>query len=147
MANHTATKKAIRKTISKTAINKNRKTRIKTYVKRVLTAVESGDTALANSSLREAQSEIMSGVSKKLIKKTTGSRKVKLLAKKVKLLATGELIPKKTKKKTATKSTASKKTATTSAAAKKTTAPAKKVADSKTTTAKKVVKTKTDSTK
>ena len=84
MANHSATKKAIRKTISKTAINKNRKSRIKTFIKRVVTAVTSGAQEEANKALIEAQVEIMKGVSANLIKKNTASRKVSRLAKSVK---------------------------------------------------------------
>jgi small subunit ribosomal protein S20 len=84
MANHSATKKSIRKTITKTAINKNRKTRIKTYIKRVMLAVESGLAQEANKALIEAQSEIMRGVACNLLKKNTGSRKMSRLAKKVK---------------------------------------------------------------
>ena len=66
MANHSATKKSIRKTISKTAINKNRKSRIKTYIKRVVTAVEAGTSDVANKALLEAQVEIMRGVASNL---------------------------------------------------------------------------------
>jgi small subunit ribosomal protein S20 len=84
MANHSATKKAIRKTVTKTAINKNKKTRIKTYIKRVLAAVQSGSAQEANKALIEAQSEIMSGVACNILKKNTGARKVSRLSKKVK---------------------------------------------------------------
>ena len=87
MANHSSTKKAIRKTISKTAINKNQKTRIKTYIKRVLTSIKSGSSEDANKAFIEAQSEIMKGVANKLIKKNTGARKVSRLATKVKSIA------------------------------------------------------------
>lgn len=89
MANHSATKKAIRKTVKKTAINKNKKSRIKTFIKRVVTAVAAGSSEEANKALIEAQVEIMKGVSAKLIKKNTASRKVSRLAKSVKNLATG----------------------------------------------------------
>lgn len=84
MANHSATKKAIRKTVKKTAINKNKKSRIKTFIKRVVTAVAAGLPEEANKALIEAQVEIMKGVSAKLIKKNTASRKVSRLAKSVK---------------------------------------------------------------
>jgi small subunit ribosomal protein S20 len=87
MANHSATKKSIRKTITKTAINKSRKTRIKTYIKRVMVAVESGLAQEANKALIEAQSEIMRGVACNLLKKNTGSRKISRLASKVKAIS------------------------------------------------------------
>lgn len=84
MANHSSTKKSIRKTIAKTAVNKNKKTRIKTYIKRVLLSIKASSVEDANKSLVEAQSEIMKGVSSKLIKKNTASRKISRLAAKVK---------------------------------------------------------------
>lgn len=86
MANHSSTEKAIRKTIKKAAINKSRRTRVRTYIKKVVTAVESssgGDEAKKN--LVALQSEMMRAVSKGLIKKNTASRKISRLAKKVKL--------------------------------------------------------------
>jgi small subunit ribosomal protein S20 len=84
MANHSSTKKAVRKTITVTAINKGKKTRIKTYVKKVLAAIETGNREEATKALVVAQSEIMKGVASNLIKKNTGSRKVSRLASKVK---------------------------------------------------------------
>jgi len=89
MANHSATKKAIRKTVKRTAVNKNKKSRIKTFIKRVVTAVAAGSSEEANKALIEAQIEIMKGVSAKLIKKNTASRKVSRLAKSVKNIAIG----------------------------------------------------------
>jgi small subunit ribosomal protein S20 len=86
MANHSSTEKAIRKTVKKAAINKSRRTRVRTYIKKVVTAVESssgGDEAKKN--LVALQSEMMRAVSKGLIKKNTASRKISRLAKKVKL--------------------------------------------------------------
>ena len=87
MANHAATKKAVRKTISKTAINKNRKSRIKTYIKRVITALEAGLSKEANQAFIEAQSEIMRGVSAHLIKKNTAARKISRLSRRVKAIS------------------------------------------------------------
>jgi small subunit ribosomal protein S20 len=87
MANHSSTKKAVRKTITVTAINRSKKTRIKTYIKKVLAAIESGNKEEANKALIVAQSEIMRGVASNLIKKNTGSRKVSRLASKVKAIS------------------------------------------------------------
>jgi len=84
MANHVATKKAIRKTERKTAINKNRRSRIKTFIKKVITSVNKGCPESANRALINAQSEIMKGVSAKLMKSNTASRKVSSLYKSVK---------------------------------------------------------------
>ncbi len=84
MANHSSAEKAIRQTVKKTAVNKNRSSRIKTYIKKVLQAVESGDSTSAKNSLIEAQSEIARGVTKKNLKPNNASRKISRLASKVK---------------------------------------------------------------
>lgn len=86
MANHSSTKKAIRKTVAKTAINKNRISRIRTFIKKVDKAIVNQDQELAKQSLITAQSEIMKGVSNKVLKKNTASRKISRLAKRVKLI-------------------------------------------------------------
>jgi small subunit ribosomal protein S20 len=87
MANHSATKKSIRKIATRTALNKSRKSRIKTYIKKVLSAVEAGSVDLAKKAFIEMQSEIMIGVAKNLIKKNTAARKVSRLASKVKSIS------------------------------------------------------------
>jgi small subunit ribosomal protein S20 len=124
MANHSSTKKAIRKTELNTEVNKNRKSRIKTYIKKVLVAVESGSSEEAKKALVVAQSEIMRGVACKLIQKNTASRKVSRLSARVKDLT---LNPKAAKDVVAPKKATAKKVDT-----------AKKVA------VKKVAKTKTE---
>lgn len=120
MANHSSTKKAIRKTERNTEVNKNRKSRIKTYIKKVLAAVDSGSPEEAKKALIVAQSEIMRGVACKLIQKNTASRKVSRLSARVKDLV---LNPQEAKKTITTKPSA--------------TAAAKKSATKKTSTVKK----------
>ena len=88
MANHSSTEKAIRKIAKKSAINRNRRTRIRTYVKKSLLAIESGSKEDAGKIFISTQSEIMRGVSKGLIKKNTASRKISRLAKKLKAVTT-----------------------------------------------------------
>ncbi|MFK7968107.1 MAG: 30S ribosomal protein S20 [Rickettsiaceae bacterium] len=93
MANHLSTEKAIRKTAKKAGINKNRRTRVRTYIKKVVSAVESASvTDSAGKALIFVQSEMMRAVSKGLIKKNTASRKISRLAKKVKLASTTEVV-------------------------------------------------------
>ena len=94
MANHSSTKKAMRKTERNTEVNKNRKSRIKTYIKKVLAAVESGSTEEAKKALVVAQSEIMRGVACKLIQKNTASRKVSRLSARVKDITLNPKLPK-----------------------------------------------------
>ena len=84
MANHSSAKKALRQTIKKTLVNKNRTSRIKTYIKKVLQAVDSGVQEDAANALIAAQSEIMKGVTKKVLKLNTASRKISRLSKKIK---------------------------------------------------------------
>ena len=87
MADHSSAKKAIRQTIKKTAVNKNRNSRIKTYIKKVLQAVDSGDKTAATSAFLIAQSEIARGVTKNILKLNTASRKISRLAQKIKNMA------------------------------------------------------------
>ena len=84
MPNKASAKKRLRQTIKKTTENKNRKTRIKTFVKKVERAVAQGDQDAANGVLRTAQSEIMRGVSKGVLHKNSASRKISRLNLKVK---------------------------------------------------------------
>jgi small subunit ribosomal protein S20 len=84
MAHHLSAKKAIRQTVTKTLINKSRASRIKTYIKKVLTAIKGGKKDDAKEAFIIAQSEIMKGVNKNVLKLNNASRKVSRLSKKVK---------------------------------------------------------------
>ena len=87
MANHISAKKSIRQIVARTEINRARKSRIKTFVKKVLEAIATGDNTNARKVLSQAQAEIMRGVTKGIFKKTTASRKVSRLAARVKAMA------------------------------------------------------------
>jgi small subunit ribosomal protein S20 len=87
MANHASSKKAIRKIATRTARNRTRISRIRTFVKKVELLLTEGKKADATIALREAEAEIMRGVSKGVIHKNTASRKVSRLSKRVKGLA------------------------------------------------------------
>ena len=87
MANHTSSKKAIRQIETRTEQNRTRVSRIRTFVKKVESLVEEGKQSEALVALREAESEIMRGVSKGTMHKNTASRKVSRLSKRVKALA------------------------------------------------------------
>ena len=84
MPNKASAKKRLRQTVKKTTENKNRKTRIKTFVKKVEQAFTQGDQDAANGALRTAQSEIMRGVSKGVLHKNSASRKISRLNSRVK---------------------------------------------------------------
>ena len=84
MANHKSAKKRIRRNANRAEINKSRNSRIRTFLKRVETAIASGDKEAAQRALREAQPELMRGVSKGVLHKNTASRKMSRLSAKVK---------------------------------------------------------------
>jgi small subunit ribosomal protein S20 len=86
MANNPGAKKAIRKIARRTEVNKARRSRVRTYVRKFDEALTSGDAAAAASAFIEAQSELMRAVSKGVVHKNTGSRKVSRLAAQLKKL-------------------------------------------------------------
>jgi small subunit ribosomal protein S20 len=87
MAHHASAKKSIRKTEARTAVNTARKSRIRTFIKKVELALAAKDKDLALSSFKAAQPEIMRGVNKGVLKLNAASRKVSRLAAKVKALS------------------------------------------------------------
>ena len=86
MAHHKSAQKRIRQTERRTVVNRARRSRIRTFIKRVETAIASGDANAAATALKQAQPEIMRGVSKGVLKLGTASRKVSRLAQRVKAL-------------------------------------------------------------
>jgi small subunit ribosomal protein S20 len=84
MANTKSAKKMVRKIARRTEVNKSRRSRVRTYVRKVEEAISSGDKKTATVALKAAEPEIMRGVSRGVIHKNTGSRKVSRLAARVK---------------------------------------------------------------
>jgi small subunit ribosomal protein S20 len=80
MANTPGSKKAIRKTLRRTEVNKARRSRVRTYVRLFEEALAGGDAETAKSAFVKAESELMRAVSKGVVHKNTGSRKVSRLA-------------------------------------------------------------------
>ncbi len=87
MANSLQAKKRIRSNARRALVNKARKSRIRTFVKNVELALESGNAEEAREALKAAQPELMRGVTKGVLHKKTASRKVSRLAKRVKELS------------------------------------------------------------
>ncbi len=87
MANNPSARKRIRQTERRTMVNKARRSRIRTFIRKVEEAVAKGDAATAQAALRDAQPEIMRGVTKGVLHKNTASRKVSRLAARVKALS------------------------------------------------------------
>ena len=87
MANHKSAKKRIRRNQARAEINKSRTSRIRTFIKKVESAIGTGDAPAAKLALKEAQPEIMRGVSKGVLHKNTASRKMSRLAASVKKIS------------------------------------------------------------
>jgi small subunit ribosomal protein S20 len=86
MANSPSSKKRAAQAARSAQINKARRSRMRTYVRRVEEAIASGDQTAASEALRLAQPEIMRGVTKGVVHKNTASRKISRLASRVKAL-------------------------------------------------------------
>jgi small subunit ribosomal protein S20 len=88
MANTAQSKKRARQAADRYAINKARRSRIRTFLRKVEEALASGDEAAAATALRTAQPELARGVSKGVLHKNTVARKMSRLSSRVKALAT-----------------------------------------------------------
>ena len=88
MANTPGAKKAVRKIARRTEVNKARRSRVRTYLRKFEEALVAGDPAVAKAAFVEAQSELMRAVTKGVVHKNTGSRKVSRLAAQLKKMAT-----------------------------------------------------------
>jgi small subunit ribosomal protein S20 len=80
MANHKSAEKRIRQTEKRTAINRSRLSRVRTFVKKVETAIASGDREAAQSAFQLAQPELHRAITKGVLHKNTVSRKLSRLA-------------------------------------------------------------------
>ena len=80
MANHKSAEKRIRQTEKRTAINRARKSRVRTFVKKVEAAILSGDKEAAQSAFRLAQPELHRASGKGVLHKNTVARKLSRLA-------------------------------------------------------------------
>ena len=86
MANTKSAKKAARQAERRTLVNKARRSRVRTYVRKVEEAIASGDKQAAAVALREAQPEIMRSAQKGIIHRNTASRKISRLSARIKAL-------------------------------------------------------------
>jgi small subunit ribosomal protein S20 len=87
MANTKQAEKRIRQTARRTEVNRMRVGRIRTFVKKVESAIDSGDKAAAEAAMLAAQPEMMRGVSKGVLHKNTVSRKVSRLTHRIRAMA------------------------------------------------------------
>lgn len=87
MANIQSAKKRIRRNEKRRVINKNRMTRIRTFMKRVDNAIDKGDAATATEAFKVLQPELDRGVSKGIVKKNYVARQMSRLSQKIKKIA------------------------------------------------------------
>ena len=87
MANTPQSKKRARQIERRTDINKARRSRIRTFIRKVEEAIASGNADAAKAALQAAQPELMRGVTKGVVHKNTASRKISRLAARVKALS------------------------------------------------------------
>jgi len=86
MANTASARKRIRQTVKRTLRNQARRSRMRTFVKKVEVACAAGDKAAAALALREAQPEMQRAVGKGVIHLKTVSRKISRLAARIKAI-------------------------------------------------------------
>lgn len=87
MANTPQSKKRARQNDRRKVINSARRSRIRTYLRKVEEAIATGDQAVAAAALKDAQPELMRGVTKGVLHKNTASRKMSRLSARVKAIA------------------------------------------------------------
>ncbi|MEE4189563.1 MAG: 30S ribosomal protein S20 [Roseobacter sp.] len=86
MANSPQAKKRARPNEARFQVNKARRSRIRTFLRRVEEAIDSGDQEAATNALRAAPPELMRGVTKGVFHKNTAARKMSRLSSRVKAL-------------------------------------------------------------
>ena len=87
MANHVSSKKRIRRNSRMEVVNKVRKNRVRSFIKKVEAAIEQSDKAKAQEALILAQPEMHRSVTKGIFKKNTISRKLSRLSARIKKIA------------------------------------------------------------
>ncbi|HHX88643.1 MAG TPA: 30S ribosomal protein S20 [Paracoccus sp.] len=86
MANTPQSQKRARQNERRFEINKARRSRIRTFLRRVEEAIASGDAGAAKTALQAAQPELDRGVSKGVLHKNTVARKMSRLSNRIKAL-------------------------------------------------------------
>lgn len=86
MAHSNQAKKRIRQIQRRTEVNKIRRSRVRTFVKKVETAIASGDQQAAQAAFKAAQPELMRGAKNGVLHKNTASRKLSRLSHRIKAM-------------------------------------------------------------
>lgn len=86
MAHHKSALKRIRLSARQTIVNRNRRNRVRTFVKHVELAIAGGDKDVAGQALKLAQPEMMRGVSRGILYRNTVARKISRLNARIKAM-------------------------------------------------------------
>lgn len=87
MANHKSAKKRIRRNEAFNEVNNTRRSRIRTFIKKVESAIEGGNAEEARTAFKAAQPEMHRGVTRGVFHKNTISRKLSRLSARIKGMA------------------------------------------------------------
>lgn len=86
MANTPSARKAVRKIARRTAINKARRSRVRTFLRKVEEAIGGGDQDRAREALRAAEPQLMRAAQKGVLPRNAASRKVSRLSARIKMM-------------------------------------------------------------
>lgn len=86
MPHHKSAEKRLRQTEKRTAVNRARMSRVRTFVKKVETAIDSGDKTAAETAFQEAQPELHHATTKGVMHRNTVARKLSRLAARINAL-------------------------------------------------------------
>ncbi|MEM6811565.1 MAG: 30S ribosomal protein S20 [Pseudomonadota bacterium] len=87
MANHKSAEKRIRRNARRADINGARRSRIRTFIKKIEMAISAGNQKDAQEALKNAQPEIQRGVAKGILHKNTAARKLSRLSSRIKAIS------------------------------------------------------------
>ncbi len=87
MAQHKSAKKRIRRNQRQRLVNRARLGRIRSFLKRVETAIGGGDKGVAQEAFRLAQPQLMRGVGKGVVPRNAMRRQLSRLSRRIKAMA------------------------------------------------------------
>jgi len=87
MANTKSSKKSVRKLERRTEVNQARRSRMRTYLRKVEEAIGAGDQSAAKDALKAAQPEVMRASQKRILHGNTASRKLSRLSARIKAMS------------------------------------------------------------
>lgn len=80
MANTRSAKKSVRKIARRTAVNKSRRSRMRTFVRQVETAITDGNQSAAREAFKQAEPAVMQAAQRRILHKNTASRRISRLS-------------------------------------------------------------------